>query len=171
MRCALLPVLLGATLTCSGQQLNVAAQREAMKKLDFLAGKWSGDALVSRGPGEPMKVAQSENIQFKLDGLVLLIEGAARNPDGKIVFQALATVSYDDSTSVYRFRSYNDGRYLETELKVIPQSFTWGFEAGPLKVSNSMRLNEKGEWVEVTESSYGATPPKKSVEMVLKRQP
>jgi len=69
MRCALLPVLLGATLICSGQQLNVAAQREAMKKLDFLAGKWSGDALVSRGPGEPMKVAQSENIQFKLDGL------------------------------------------------------------------------------------------------------
>ena len=171
MRCALLPVLLGATLICSGQQLNVAAQREAMKKLDFLAGKWSGDALVSRGPGEPMKVAQSENIQFKLDGLVLLIEGTARNPDGKIVFQALATVSYDDSTSVYPFRSYNDGRYLETELKVIPQGFTWGFEARPLKVSNSMRLNEKGEWVEVTESSYGATSPRKSVEMVLKRQP
>ena len=126
MRCAFLTVLLGATFICAGQQPNVAAQREAMKKLDFLAGKWSGDALVSRGPGEPMKVVQSENIQLKLDGLVLLIEGTARNPDGKIVFQALATVSYDDSTSVYRFRSYNDGRYLETELKVIPQGFTLG---------------------------------------------
>ncbi len=171
MRCAFLTVLLGAAFICSGQQPDVAAQREAMKKLDFLSGKWSGDALVSRGPGEPLKVTQSEDIQFKLDGLVLLIEGTARNVEGKIVFQALATVSYDDSTSVYRFRSYNDGRYLETELKVIPKGFTWGFEAGPLRVSNSMRLNEKGEWVEVTESSYGATPPKKSVEMVLKRQP
>lgn len=40
-----------------------------------------------------------------------------------------------------------------------------------MKVNNSMRLNEKGEWVEVTESTYGATPPRKSVEMVLKRQP
>jgi hypothetical protein len=171
MRSTFLALLLGAAFVCSAQQPNVTAQREAMKKLDFLAGKWSGDASVSRGPGDPMKVMQSENIQFKLDGLVLLIEGAARNADGKIVFQALATVSYDDSSSVYRFRSYNDGRYLETELKVIPQGFSWGFEAGPLKVSNNMRLNEKGEWVEVTESAYGATPPRKSVEMVLKRQP
>jgi hypothetical protein len=171
MRSTFLALLLGAAFTCPGQQPNVAAQREAMKKLEFLAGKWSGDALVSRGPGEPIKVVQSENIQFKLDGLVLLLEGTGRNADGKIVFQALATVSYDDSTSVYRFRSYSDGHYLETELKVIPQGFIWGYEAGPLKVSNSMRLNEKGEWVEVTESTYGSTPPRKSVEMVLKRQP
>ena len=171
MRFTLLALLLGAAFICSAQQPNVAAQREAMKKLEFLAGKWSGDALVSRGPGEPMKIVQSENIQFKLDGLVLLLEGTGRNSDGKIVFQALATVSYDDSTSVYRFRSYSDGHYLETELKVIPQGFMWGFEAGPLKVTNSMRLNEKGEWVEVTESAYGSTPPRKSFEMVLKRQP
>src|SRR5882672_3909034 len=171
MRFTLLALLLGVALICSAQQPNVAAQRDAMKKLEFLAGKWSGDALVSRGPGEPMKVVQSENVQFKLDGLVLLIEGTGRSADGKVVFQALATVSYDDSTSIYRFRAYNDGRYLDTELKVIPQGFMWGFEAGPLKVSNSMRFNEKGEGVEVTESAYGSTPPRKSVEMVLKRQP
>jgi len=172
MRFAFLALLLGPAFVCSGQQPNVAAQREAMK-LEFLAEKWLGDALVSRGPGEPIKVIPSENIQFKLDGLVLLLEGSGRNADEKVVFQALATVSYYDSTSVYRFRSYSDGHYLETELKVIPQGFTWGFEAGPLKVTNSMRLNEKGEWVEVTEtdSTYGSTPPRKSVEMVLKRQP
>lgn len=92
--------------------------------------------MAARGPGEPMKVVQSENIQFKLDGLVLLLEGTC--------------VSYDDSASVYRFRSYNDdGRYLETELKLLPRGFAWGFEAGPLKVNNSMRLNETGEWTEI----------------------
>ena len=171
MRFTFLAVLLVGAFVCSGQQSNLGAQREAMKKLDFLAGKWSRDASVSRGPGEPMKVVQTENIQFKLDGLVLLIEGTSRNADRKAVFQALAVVYYDDSTSVYRFRAYNDGRYLDTELKVIPQGFAWGYEAGPLKVNNSMRLNEKGEWVEVTESTYGATPPRNSVEMVLKRQP
>src|SRR5882724_8254739 len=97
MRFTFLALLLGAAFICSGQQPNVTAQREAMKKLELLAGKWPRDASVSRGPGEPMKVVQSENIQFKLDGLVLLLEGT------------LATVSYDDSTSVYRFRSYSDG--------------------------------------------------------------
>src|SRR5947207_13090632 len=93
MRFTFLALLLGAAFICSAQQPNVTAQREAMKKLEFLAGKWSGDASVSRGPGEPMKVVQTENIQFKLDGLVLLLEGTGRNEDGKAVFQALATVS------------------------------------------------------------------------------
>ena len=106
MRFTFPALLFGAAFLCTAQQPNVTAQREAMKKLEFLAGKWSGDALVSRGPGQPMKVVQSENIQFKLDGLVLLLEGTGRNADGRIVFQALATVSYDDAASVYRFRSY-----------------------------------------------------------------
>jgi len=171
MRYTLLALLLGAAFLCPAQQPNLTAQRDAMKKLDFLAGKWSGDASVSRGPGGPLKIIQSENVQFKLDGLIMLIEGTGRDADGKVVFQALAIVSYDDSTSVYRFRAYNDGHYLDTELKVLTHGFSWGFEAGPLKVNNNMKLSEKGEWVEATESTYGATPPRKSVEMVLKRQP
>ena len=89
--------------------------------------------------------------------------GARRR--GKIVFQALATISYDDPTSSYRFRAYNNGHYLDTELKVTPKGFEWGYAAGPLKVNNVMRINEKGEWAEVTESAYGGTPPRKSVEM------
>jgi hypothetical protein len=167
--CGILLALAGA---CHAQQQpNPAVQREAMKKLDFLVGKWSGDAAVSRGPGEPMKLTQTESVQFKLDGLVMLVEGAGRNAEGKIVFQALATISYDDATSTYRFRAYNDGHYLDTELKVTPNGFEWGYTAGPLKVNNVMRVNEKGEWAESTVSTYGATPPRKSVEMTLRRLP
>ena len=142
-----------------------------MKKLDFLAGKWSGEAAVSRGRGEPIKLTQTETVQFKMDGLVMLVEGAGRNAEGRIVFQALATISNDDATSTYRFHAHSDGRYLDTELKVTPNGFEWGYTAGPLKVSNVMRVNPKGEWVETTESTYGATPPRKSVEMTLRRVP
>jgi hypothetical protein len=155
---------------CQGQQPNVAVQREAMKQLDFLAGKWSGPASVSRGPGEPMKLTQSEVVQFKMDGLVMLVEGTGRDAAGKIVFQALATICYDDASSTYRFRAYNDGHYLDTELQVTAKGFEWGYTAGPLKVNNVMRVNEKGEWAETTESTYGAAPPRKSVEMALRRQ-
>src|SRR5438046_701313 len=119
-RCIL--ILLAVTAV-SAQQPNAAAQREAMKKLEFLVGKWSGPASVVRGPGESLKITQSEDVQMKLDGLVLLVEGTGRDLDEKIVFRALATISYDDTTSSYRFRAYNEGRFLDSELKVSDKGF------------------------------------------------
>ena len=157
---------------CTGQQQpNLAAQREAMKKLDFLAGKWQGDALITRGPGEPMKLIQTEEVQFKMDGLVMLVEGTGRNAGGEVQFRALALISYDDAASVYHFRAYNDGRYLDTELGVTPKGFSWGYTAGPVKVSNTMRVNDRGEWAETTEAVSGSAPPRKAVEMTLRRLP
>ena len=146
-------------------------QREAMRKLAFLAGKWSGPASISRGPGEPLHLTQTEEIQYKLDGLVLLIEGASRDSSGKVAFSALATVSYDDAAHVYRFRAYHDGRYLDTELTVAADGFAWGFDAGPAHVANTMHLTGKGEWSETTDVTVGNNPPHHSVEMLLQHQP
>ena len=39
---------------------DIEAQRAAMAKLAFLVGKWSGEARLVRGPGEPAVVAQTE---------------------------------------------------------------------------------------------------------------
>jgi hypothetical protein len=172
MRLTHVLAILGLAGCCYGQQQqpNVEVQREAMKKLDFLLGKWAGDASVSRGPGEPVKVRQTEEIEYRLDGLVMLVQGTGRNAEGKIVFQALATISYDDQTSKYRFRSHSDGAYLDTELKVTEKGFIWGFESGPLKVVNIMHVNERGHWMESTEVTFGSAPPRKSVQMLLRRQ-
>ena len=54
------------------------AQRAAMKKLEFLIGKWNGQARLLRGPGEWVDLHQSEDAQYKLDGLILVIEGVGR---------------------------------------------------------------------------------------------
>jgi hypothetical protein len=157
------------------QEPDVAAQREAMKKLGFLIGKWSGDGTVARGRGESLKLRQSEDVQYKLDGLVMLVEGTGRDALGQVVFRALATISYDDVGKTYRFRAFNDGRYLDAEMKVSDNGFEWGYTidaaGGPLKVANKMQVDAKGAWVETTESTYGANPPQRSVEMNLKRQP
>ena len=150
------------------QQPNVTAQREAMKKLEFLAGNWKGPAVVTRGTG-PLQITQSETVRFKLDGLVLLIEGEGRNAEGKVVFGALATVAFDEATSKFRFRAHSDGHFLDTEQTVETNGFSWGYTAGPLKVANTMTVSEKGEWVETTESSYNGAPPRRSVEMKLQR--
>lgn len=146
-------------------------QREAMHKLSFLAGSWSGPITVRRGPGEPVHLTQTEAIQFKLDGLVLLIEGASHDAAGKVSFSALATVAFDDATHTYRFRAYNAGHYVDTELTVVADGFSWGYDSGPVHIANTMHLTDKGEWSETTESTYGANPPQRAVEMLLQHQP
>lgn len=144
-----------------------------MKKLEFLLGKWAGEARVWRGPGDPLELLQTEEVQYKLDGLVMLIEGTGRNKaDGKVAFRALATVAYDEDAAVYRFRAYNDGRYLETDLKLTEagKGFTWGFAFGEIKTQYKMTLTESGEWTELGEVIMNGKPPRKFVELRVRPQ-
>lgn len=152
------------------QRPNVGAQREGMKKLAFLVGTWTGDASTLR-PNQTIKVKQTEEVSYKLDGLVLLIEGTGRNPDsGEVMFRALATVSYDDSAGVYHFRAYNDGSYLDTELKVPANGFEWGMRNGPAQMRFVMKLNDQGDWVETGNVTIGSNPAQKFFDMTVRKQ-
>ncbi len=150
---------------------SVDAQREAMHKLAFLAGRWSGPVTIVRGPAGALHLTQTEDVEFKLDGLVLLVQGQSVSADGKARFQALATVSFDDATRNYRFRAYHEGHYLDTELSVTGNGFSWGYTAGPVHIVNTMHLTAKGEWSEITEAAFGGHPPQRSVDMLLRHQP
>jgi hypothetical protein len=166
--------LISFRLSVSAQQPasnSADVQREAMRKLAFLAGHWSGPATIFRGPGEPLHLTQTEDVEYKLDGLILLIEGQGTAANGKVRFSALATMAYDDASHAYRFRAYHDGHYLDTELSVPANGFSWGFTAGPAQIVNTMQLTGKGEWHEVTEATVGSNPPHRSVEMLLEHQP
>ena len=139
-----------------------------MRKLGFLIGKWAGEARIFRGPGEPQELIQTEEAQYKLDGLILLVEGVGRaRSDGKPALQAFGVVSYDDQTGAYRMRAFNDGRFLETEVKLLDngKGFTWGFTTGPIKTSSTMRINETGDWTELTEITIGTQPPRQYMEV------
>ncbi len=152
---------------------DIEAQRAALKKLDFLVGKWSGEARVLRGPGETLELIQTEEAQYKLDGLILIIEGIGKTKtDGKLALQALGIVSYDDEAGTYRMRAYNDGRYLETDLKLSEngKGITWGFALGEIKTSSVLRINEKGQWTELTEIAIGSQPARKFMELTVSRQ-
>ena len=145
------------------------AQRGAMKKLDFLVGKWAGEARMLRGPGEPVVMVQTEEVQYKLGGLLLLIEGVG-TAEGKPALQALGIVSYDDETGTYHMRAFNDGRFLETEVKLIDKGFTWGFALGQYRTSSVMRIDEKGNWTELHEITIGTQAPRKYMELSVSRQ-
>ena len=151
---------------------NVVAQRTAMKKLEFLVGEWSGEATILRGPGQFVDMAQTESAQFKLDGLVLMIEGVGRaKTDGKASLQALGLISFDDETGMYRMRAFNDGRWLETEVKMADagNSISWRFALGAFKTATVLRINESGEWTEHGEITIGERPPQKMMDLKVRR--
>src|SRR5579862_2709585 len=145
---------------------DLETQRAAMRKLEFLAGRWSGEGRMWRGPGEPMTFSQIEQAQYRLDGLVLEIEGVARTRDGKTVLQALGMVSYDDAAETYHLRAFNDGRFLETEVRLLQdgQGMRWGFHVEQVEVSSILRMNQRGEWTEEHEIVIGSAPARRLME-------
>lgn len=155
-------------LCCFAQENStVPAQKEAMKKLEFLVGEWAGPATVNRGPGQSLQITQHETVQVKLDGLALLVEGRGERADGAVAFRALAIISYEPAASQYRIRAYNDGRFLDAELTVRSKGFEWGYTAGPLTVKNVMTVTAAGQWQETTDSTYGQNPASRAVDMML----
>ena len=120
-----------------------------------------------------MELVQTEDAQSKLDGLILIIEGLGRvKSAGTVALQALGIVPYDDEAAAYRMRAYNDGRYFETDLKLIEhgEGIAWGVSLGDIKTSSVLRINDIGEWTELTEITVGSHSPWKSMELTVSRQ-
>jgi hypothetical protein len=139
-----------------------------MGKLSFLVGKWTGEARILRGDGESLELVQTELAEYRLDGLLLLIEGIGCNKaDGKAVLQALGIISYDDEAGSYHMRAFNDGRYLETEVKLAEdgKGMSWGFALGDIKTNSVLRINEVGDWTEFHEIRIGSQPPRKLMDV------
>ena len=152
---------------------NLQAQREAMQKLAFLNGKWAGEASLLRGPTEFVELLQTEEAQYKLDGLILVIEGVGRTASGgQALLQAFGIIAYDDESETYHLRAFNDGRFLETEVKLFEQGkgMTWGFALGEIKTKSVLRINERGEWTEFAEIFIGSQSPKKLLELTVRPQ-
>lgn len=162
--------LLALPLAAQMREPDLVRQRAEMKKLEFLVGEWSGPASVLRNPRQPVQLTQHESVQYKLGGLVLLVEGTGRNAEGQVVFNAMATISWDEAAGVYKFRSHSEGRYLETDLRLIEgPGFEWGFTAGPAQVLNRMKLTPEGAWAETTEVTIGNAPARKTLEMTVRK--
>ncbi|MBV9144492.1 MAG: hypothetical protein JO065_01160 [Acidobacteria bacterium] len=151
---------------------NLEVERAAMKKLSFLTGKWRGDASMLRAGGQYVEMAQTEEAQYKLDGLILTIEGVGTaKSDGKPVLRALGLISFDDASGSYRMRAFNDGRWLETDVVLgnDGKSLAWGFTLGEARTNSTLRMNDKGEWTEYAELTIGPSAPRKLLELNVRR--
>ena len=154
-------------------QTPASGQRAEMKKLDWLVGHWKGTGWMQMGPQGRKEFTQTETNQWKLDGLVLLIEGQGKSKvDGSTVHTALAFVSYDEGAKTFRWRAFTaEGRQTDAVAKVGANSLEWGVEISQRgRMRYTIKLNDKGEWFEVGEMSQDGQTWQKFFEMTLQRQ-
>ena len=131
--------------------------QQKMKKLEFMIGKWKGEATVSQRGGAPIKVNQEEKIESQLDGLLITFEGTGRNQDDptKVTFHAYAVINYNITTNAYNMRSFlMDGKQTDAYFNEVGENkFDWGFDVPGGKIVYHITLdpikktwNEKGEF-------------------------
>ena len=150
-----------------------SVQLSEMKKLDFLVGIWKGEGWIEFGPGQRRTFTETEMVESRVGGLVLVIEGLGKNKEGAITHNAFAVAFYDKEAKVFRWQTYRaaDGSYMNTEAQVAENSLIWGFRdsrAGELRFT--IKLNEKGQWFEIGEISRDGKTWNKFFEMTLNRE-
>lgn len=152
-------------------QTPASIQREEMRKLAFLIGDWKGSGWTQARDGKRSEFTQTEKIQYKVNGLALLIEGRGQDLSlGTDVFEALAVVSFDDKGKLYRFRSYTtEGRSADAEARLIEGGLEWGMQFPGGRFRYTIKLTDKGQWFEVGEVSTDGSSWRKFHEMTLQR--
>ena len=146
--------------------------RDAMAKLKFLVGSWKGDAVMQMRPGAADEASQTEVVESRLDGLLLVVEGIGRDKYGtdKVVHHALALISYDVAAKQYRVVAYRqDGQSVDAKAKFLDDGrFQWGFDMPGRSVRYTI-TDRKGDWHETGEYSVDGKAWTQFLEMQLKR--
>jgi len=139
-----------------------------MHACGFLVGRWSGEGWASYGPGPRHSFHETESIEAKLEGLLLLIQGHGTDEGGKTVHDALAIMSYDPQDKHYHFRAYEQmGRSVDSVAQCHNNTMTWSLAAGPTTIRYTISLNAKGQWHEIGTAIIPNAPEQQIFEMTL----
>jgi hypothetical protein len=169
LRCLPLLCIIAGVLSAQPPRSN---QHVEMEKLGWLIGKWKGSGWIQIGQQGTKEFTQTETVEGRLDGLVVVIEGrGVSKENGTLIHNALAFVSYDDRTRTFRWRAFtNDGRQTDTVAQVRTNSLEWGLEIPQRgRVRYTLTLKENGEWFEVGEMTQDGQSWQKFFEMTLRR--
>jgi hypothetical protein len=161
--------LLAGFGSVSAQQSNVELMRGEVKKLESMVGRWEGTGWIMH-EGKREVFTGAENVQRKLDGLAILVEGKFTNSEGKVIHETLAVLDYNAKDSKYRFRTYlATGTSGEHELKLLAVGYEWGFQmpAGTIRYTIKTADNVWSEIGEFTRD--GGKTWMKFFEMNLKK--
>lgn len=130
------------------------AQKEAMKKMEWMVGEWTGTAWTQMGPQNRDTVIMHESISPELNGTILKIKGTGyqitENGEKEIAHDAFAVISYDAANQKYRWQSWRipGGYFIEHEPEITDDTFSWIMETPRGKMKYKLQLNDKGQWHE-----------------------
>jgi hypothetical protein len=170
--------LLGALSPCARAQAppDVQKQRQEMRKLGFLVGRWEGEGWYQMGPDEREEFLQTEEVVWKLDSLVIQIDGlgVSKKPDGsagEVAMKAFGVISYDMAGARHRFMAYtSEGKVADAVATVGERSLSWSFGVpGGLTIRYTMTFDEEGLWRETGEFSRDRVTWTQFLDMTLRR--
>lgn len=174
-RCVSIVVVVSGVvaLRAQPQQPDPAPVLDSMKRVSFLEGRWAGDGWIQMGPGPKEEFSQTEVVERKLDGGILLVEGIghSRTPEPKKVHHAFAIIGFDPSNKKYRFSSHIVGRPpLDVDLDVGSNTLRWGYQPQARAHIRYVITVTDGTWREVGEFSSDGQSWRQFFEMTLRRQ-
>jgi hypothetical protein len=132
-----------------GQMLETDSISQAeISRLGFMVGKWKGSGWIMGRDQQQQNFEQTEDVQFKLDQTLLLIEGLGKS-DGRVSHSALAVVSFNKQDKHYNFQSYlADGRSGNLKAELIGEKLYWY----PMdNIRYLIYINDEGQWHETGE--------------------
>ena len=132
-------------------------------RLDWLIGEWEGSGWTMTGPGQREAFTIRESVTPRLEGQVLVVDGAGRTApvegqQQRQVHEAFGVLSYDADKDQFFFRAFRarDGQgsgQIDPQIEVRPDgSFDWAFEinaAGRTAITRyATRQLDDGRWQE-----------------------
>lgn len=166
----LLPIL---TSGMDAQRSEIDEAKAAMARLEFLVGRWEGTSAMRMGPGPAVESVGSEVVQWRLDGLALLVEGEFHSPDAEAdespTHLALGVITFDTKTGLYRFDAHTAAGHSVTSDAVFEDGvFEWRLPETPRgRVRYRLMLDEEGRWYEVGEGTSDGETWHRFFEMTL----
>lgn len=161
-------VLFAGFMAISAQENTVETQRGEMKNVESLIGQWKGSGWIQQGEKRET-FSGTENVQRKIDGLALLIEGKFANAEGKVIHETMAVLSYDAKNSKYNFRTYlASGRSGDFDFKTISDGYEWGFQMQAMTIRYTIKT-ANNTWQEIGEFSKDGKTWMKFFEMKLEK--
>ncbi len=105
----------------------------AMQQVSVIPGKWEGKGWTVGQNGEKSYTNVTENLQWKLDSTLILLEGFGKKDDGKVEHNALGVLSYDPFKKKFEMTSHlSSGLSTTANWEVIKpnEKFKWWFDDG-----------------------------------------
>lgn len=144
-----------------------------MQRFDLWVGQWRGSGWSVDPAGRRTEFDQVEEVQSRVGGAVLLIEGRSTSKADSMVVthDGLVVVSFDEQTGKYLWRGHELGRRpMEAEVEVMGGGLRWTLGVPQSKAAVRFTIQfDHSQWHEIGEVSPDGLRWSRFMEMKLQR--